>query len=213
MEQLQQLVIHMRLLTYVEWKGCITWLMGETVPFKFNSVHPVVFLQQHLKQLVLHSTLHWWRSLLHAGNQIPERNDELPGVLFKDPEVMAKIAATHKLGKPVWWSCSRITRATSKGLYSCGYINRSWMFYCREALDKLSFGMKILIREGSAAKTLKLSHRLLNEHFKMMMFCSDDKHPDSLVQGHINQLCARAVAMGVDVLKCYRWLVWTCESL
>ncbi|HWJ29562.1 MAG TPA: adenine deaminase C-terminal domain-containing protein, partial [Flavisolibacter sp.] len=34
-----------------------------------------------------------------------------------------------------------------------------------------------------------------------MMFCSDDKHPDSLVEGHINQLCARAVAKGIDVFK------------
>jgi adenine deaminase len=36
------------------------------------------------------------------------------------------------------------------------------------------------------------------------MFCSDDKHPDSLVAGHINQLCARAVAKGIDVFNVSR---------
>ncbi len=42
---------------------------------------------------------------------------------------------------------------------------------------------------------------LMHDHYQNMMFCSDDKHPDSLVDGHINQLCARAVAKGVDVYK------------
>jgi len=61
--------------------------------------------------------------------------------------------------------------------------------------------MKILIREGSAAKNFEALIGLMNEHYAMMMFCSDDKHPDSLAVGHINQLCARAVAKGIDVFK------------
>ncbi|HET9057102.1 MAG TPA: adenine deaminase C-terminal domain-containing protein [Chitinophagaceae bacterium] len=74
-------------------------------------------------------------------------------------------------------------------------------FTAEEALDKLKYGMKILIREGSAAKNFEALIGLMNEHYENMMFCSDDKHPDSLVAGHINQLCARAVAKGVDVFK------------
>ncbi len=74
-------------------------------------------------------------------------------------------------------------------------------FTADEAIDKLKFGMKILIREGSAAKNFEALIDLLNDYPEMMMFCSDDKHPDSLVLGHINQLCARAVAKGVDVFK------------
>ena len=61
--------------------------------------------------------------------------------------------------------------------------------------------MKILIREGSAAKNFEALIGLMEEHYKMMMFCSDDKHPDSLADGHINLLCARAVAKGIDVFK------------
>jgi adenine deaminase len=73
-----------------------------------------------------------------------------------------------------------------------------------EALDKLKHGMKILIREGSAAKNFEALAELLNEHSERIMFCSDDKHPDSLAEGHINQLCARAVAKGIDVFKVLR---------
>ena len=70
-----------------------------------------------------------------------------------------------------------------------------------EALDKLQQGMKILIREGSAAKNFNALIPLMHEHWEEMMFCSDDKHPDSLVEGHINHLCKRAVAAGIDVYK------------
>ena len=61
--------------------------------------------------------------------------------------------------------------------------------------------MKVLIREGSAAKNFEALIDLLPEHFENMMFCSDDKHPDDLLLNHINQLCARAVAKGMDVFK------------
>jgi adenine deaminase len=74
-------------------------------------------------------------------------------------------------------------------------------FTKEEALDKLQYGMKIIIREGSAAKNFEALIDLLNDYPDMIMFCSDDKHPDSLVDGHINQLCARATAKGIDLFK------------
>ncbi|MCE2833993.1 MAG: amidohydrolase family protein, partial [Chitinophagaceae bacterium] len=74
-------------------------------------------------------------------------------------------------------------------------------FTAEEALDKLAAGMKILIREGSAARNFEALAPLLHEHWAMMMFCSDDKHPDSLAEGHIDQLCARAAGLGVDPFK------------
>jgi adenine deaminase len=77
-------------------------------------------------------------------------------------------------------------------------------FTKEEALDKLKFGMKIIIREGSAAKNFDALIDLLNDYPEHIMFCSDDKHPDSLVEGHINDLCARAVANGIDVFKILR---------
>ena len=74
-------------------------------------------------------------------------------------------------------------------------------FTKEEAIDKLKYGMKILIREGSAAENFDALIDLLNDHEDEMMFCSDDKHPDSLVKGHINELCKRAVAKGIDIFK------------
>jgi len=71
-------------------------------------------------------------------------------------------------------------------------------FTVEEALDKLEHGMKILIREGSAAKNFEALYELLDDHPNHTMLCSDDKHPDSLLIGHINVLCARAVAKGID---------------
>ena len=75
------------------------------------------------------------------------------------------------------------------------------MFTKEEALHKLGAGMYILIREGSAAKNFEALIDLLHDHPDKIMFCSDDKHPDSLEEGHINQLCIRAVAKGIDVFK------------
>ncbi|MBX9783172.1 MAG: DUF559 domain-containing protein [Chitinophagaceae bacterium] len=72
-------------------------------------------------------------------------------------------------------------------------------FTYEEALDKIKGGMNIIIREGSAAKNFEALYPLIDEYPEMMMFCSDDKHPDSLAAGHINQLCAGGVAKGLDV--------------
>ncbi|MBK9569715.1 MAG: DUF559 domain-containing protein [Chitinophagaceae bacterium] len=77
-------------------------------------------------------------------------------------------------------------------------------FTKEEALEKLHYGMKIIIREGSAARNFVALIDLLNDHPEMIMFCSDDKHPDSLVLGHINQLCARAVGKGINLYKILR---------
>jgi len=124
-----------------------------------------------------------------------------PGVLNKDEEVMKKIAAAHRLNKPVDGHAPGLRGETAKKYIDAGISTDHECFTKEEALDKLKYGMKIIIREGSAAKNFEALVDLLNDYPDMMMFCSDDKHPDSLVLGHINQLCARAVAKGIDVFK------------
>jgi adenine deaminase len=69
-----------------------------------------------------------------------------------------------------------------------------------EAHDKIAAGMKILIREGSAAKNYAALHPLIASHPERCMLCSDDKHPDDLIRGHINALVRRSVALGYDVM-------------
>ena len=124
-----------------------------------------------------------------------------PGVLFKDPEVLAKIAAAQAVGKPVDGHAPGLRGEQAEAYIRAGMSTDHECFTEEEGLDKLQRGMKILIREGSAAKNFEALHPLLHEHYQQMMFCSDDKHPDSLLEGHINQLCARAVAAGIDVFQ------------
>lgn len=127
-----------------------------------------------------------------------------PGVLFKDEEVMKKIAAAHKAGKPVDGHAPGLMGDQAKQYIQSGISTDHECFTIEEAVDKLSFGMKILIREGSAAKNFEALYELLDDHPSMIMLCSDDKHPDSLLEGHINSLCARAVAKGINVFNVLR---------
>jgi len=124
-----------------------------------------------------------------------------PGVLHADAEVLQKIAAAKKYNKPVDGHAPGLMGELAKKYIDAGISTDHECFTAPEALDKLKYGMKILIREGSAAKNFEALIELMHEHYNMMMFCSDDKHPDSLADGHINQLCARAVAKGIDVFK------------
>lgn len=124
-----------------------------------------------------------------------------PGVLNGDEEVFKKIASAKKYNKPVDGHAPGLRGNDAKKYIDAGISTDHECFTAEEALDKLKYGMKILIREGSAAKNFEALIGLMEEHYKMMMFCSDDKHPDSLADGHINLLCARAVAKGIDVFK------------
>lgn len=127
-----------------------------------------------------------------------------PGVLTQDKEVMQKIAAAHRLGKPVDGHAPGLRGEQARAYIAAGISTDHECFTKEEALDKLHYGMNILIREGSAAKNFEALIELLNHYPEQMMFCSDDKHPDSLVAGHINELCARAVSKGIDLFHVLR---------
>jgi adenine deaminase len=122
-----------------------------------------------------------------------------PGVLHEDETVMAKIQAAKDLGLPVDGHAPGL-RGKDAGRYiNTGISTDHECFTYDEALEKLQLGMKIIIREGSAARNFKALIGLLPHYPDRIMFCSDDKHPDDLVKGHINQLVARAVGKGYDL--------------
>jgi len=127
-----------------------------------------------------------------------------PGVLHQDTEVMQKIKAAHAIGKPVDGHAPGLMGEQAKQYIAAGISTDHECFTMEEAVDKLSFGMHILIREGSAAKNFEALYELIDDHPKKVMLCSDDKHPDSILEGHINQLCARAVAKGMNVFNVLR---------
>lgn len=124
-----------------------------------------------------------------------------PGVLQGDAEVMQKIAAAKKWGKPVDGHAPGLRGDAAKQYIEAGISTDHECFTAAEAEEKLQAGMKILIREGSAAKNFDALISLLHQYPEQMMFCSDDKHPDNLAAGHINELCARAIRAGIPLFS------------
>ncbi|HTE28158.1 adenine deaminase [Flavitalea sp.] len=175
---------------------------GNTVPFKFNFGAPSCVPATKFETAGAELDAEAVKRLL-SRKEIKYLSEMMnfPGVLFNDPEVMQKIGAAHAAGKPVDGHAPGLTGERAKKYIEAGISTDHECFTAEEALDKLSNGMKILIREGSAAKNFEALAGLLEDHAGLMMFCSDDKHPDSLVDGHINSLCARAIAKGIDVFN------------
>jgi adenine deaminase len=178
---------------------------GKTVPFKFHfgapSCVPATIFEtagasldsNDVKELLTSKDIYYLSEMMN-----------FPGVLNEDEEVMKKIDAAHRLLKPVDGHAPGLRGDDAKKYIAAGITTDHECFTREEALDKLQNGMKIIIREGSAAKNFEALIGLLAEYPNQMMFCSDDKHPDSLVEGHINQLCSRALAKGIDLFKVLR---------
>ncbi|QKG55430.1 adenine deaminase [Hymenobacter sp. BRD128] len=122
-----------------------------------------------------------------------------PGVLHRDPGVLEKIELAHRYGRPVDGHAPGLQGEEAECYASAGISTDHECFTATEARDKLAAGMKVLIREGSAARNFDALIELLPQHYEQLMFCSDDKHPDTLLLGHINQLVQRAVALGYSV--------------
>lgn len=122
-----------------------------------------------------------------------------PGVLQRDGEVMDKIKAAESEGKPVDGHAPGLKGEQARTYAKAGISTDHESFTLQEAQDKLKAGMKIIIREGSAAKNFEALIPLVKDHSDQLMFCSDDKHPDELVKGHIQDLVKRALQKGYDL--------------
>jgi adenine deaminase len=127
-----------------------------------------------------------------------------PGVIQRDPDVMAKIAFAHQYHKPVDGHAPGLRGNDMKLYASAGIVTDHECFTLDEAIEKINAGMIIQIREGSAARNFEALHPLLKLHPEKVMFCSDDKHPDSLMEGHINLLVKRALALNYDLYDVLR---------
>lgn len=127
-----------------------------------------------------------------------------PGVLHDDPEVLEKLAAARRMGKPVDGHAPGLRGEGVKKYADAGISTDHECFTLAEALEKLEAGMKIAIREGSAARNFDELVGLLSQHADRCMFCTDDKHVDSLLLSHIDDLARRAIQAGHDALKVLR---------
>lgn len=175
---------------------------GKKVPFKFNFGAPscvpattfesagAVIDAEDIKKMMENPDIKYLAEMMNY-----------PGVLFDDEEVLAKINHANKNQKPIDGHAPGLRGEKITKYIAAGISTDHECFTYEEALEKLQKGMKVIIREGSAAKNFEVLIDLLPEHFENMMFCSDDKHPDDLLLGHINQLCQRAIAKGFDLYK------------
>lgn len=175
---------------------------GKKVPLKFHfgapSCVPATFFETagalidaaEVKELMASSDIYYLSEMMNY-----------PGVLFDDEEVLKKLAWAKYFNKPIDGHAPGLRGEPIKKYISAGISTDHECYTYAEAAEKLAHGMKVLIREGSAAKNFEALIDLLPEHYENMMFCSDDKHPDDLILGHINHLCARAIAKGFDVFK------------
>ncbi|MCD6295172.1 MAG: adenine deaminase [Deltaproteobacteria bacterium] len=127
-----------------------------------------------------------------------------PGVIFDDPEVLKKLEMAKVHHKTIDGHSPGLAGGDLKKYIAAGITTDHECFTMNEALEKLSLGMKILIREGSAAKNFDDLIPIADEHYQNCMFCSDDKHPDDLQKGHINDLVRRALETGLDKMKVLR---------
>lgn len=127
-----------------------------------------------------------------------------PGVLSGDEDVLAKIAAARRRGKPVDGHAPGLRGEDARRYVAAGISTDHECFSKAEAKEKLAAGAKILIREGSAARNFEALHTLIDEHPDDCMFCTDDIHPDDLVQGHIDAIVRRAIERGLSLMNVLR---------
>ena len=175
---------------------------GKKTPFKFNFGAPscvpatsfetagAVIDSDGIRQLLENPEIKYLAEMMNY-----------PGVIFDDVEVVKKINWAKHFGKPVDGHAPGLRGEELTKYIGAGISTDHECFTYEEGLEKLQKGMKVLIREGSAAKNFEALHPLIPDHFEHMMFCSDDKHPDDLLLGHINELCARAVGEEYDLFN------------
>ncbi|HEY7119754.1 MAG TPA: adenine deaminase [Tepidisphaeraceae bacterium] len=128
----------------------------------------------------------------------------VPGVLAGDGDLVAKIAAAKRANKPIDGHAPGLRGADCRRYFAAGISTDHECFTYEEAKEKIECGVKILIREGSAARNFQALYPLLDEHPDQCMLCSDDQHPNDLERGHINTLVARAVERGIDPFNALR---------
>ncbi len=127
-----------------------------------------------------------------------------PGVINKDAEVMKKINLAKKYSKPIDGHAPGLSGEELAKYVKYGISTDHECFTLEEGREKIKLGMKVIVRDGTAAHNFDDLRPLLEEHIDNCMLCSDDKHPNDLIKGHINLTVKRAIKNGMDPLKVLR---------
>lgn len=178
---------------------------GNEVPFKFHFGAPSCVPATSFETAGAQVSVDQVRALLERDEifYLSEMMD-WPGVLNGDAEVMAKLDIAKRLGKPIDGHAPGLRGDDARRYLQVGISTDHECFTKEEAIDKLKYGAKILIREGSTCHNFDALYSLIDEYPDRCMLCCDDQHPDSLVRGHIDKLVGRALKCGVNRMKVLR---------
>jgi adenine deaminase len=124
-----------------------------------------------------------------------------PGVLKNNIEVIEKINSAKKYSKPIDGHAPGLSGKGLEKYVECGISTDHECFTLEEGREKINLGMKVLLREGTGARNFNDLQQLIGENADSCMLCSDDKHPNDLIKGHINLIVKRAIENGIDPMK------------
>ena len=124
-----------------------------------------------------------------------------PGVIFKSPEVIDKLELAKKYNKPIDGHAPRLKGKELRAYIKAGITTDHECSSLKEAKEKIKYGMKILIREGNAARNFDELAPLIEEFPDKLMFCTDDTHPDTLQKQNIRDLVLRSFDLGYDLIN------------
>lgn len=165
--------------------SCVPSTTFETSGFTLNA--------KHIEELMDLDDIHFLSEVMNC-----------PGVLYKDPDLLQKLQAARHAHKPIDGHAPALSGADLHAYIAEGISTDHECTSLAEAEEKIAAGMHILIREGSAAKDFNSLIPLMGTHARHIMLCSDDKHPNDLAKGHINQLVKQAISLGYPVMDVLR---------
>ena len=124
----------------------------------------------------------------------------VPGVVQDDTEVLAKIEMARRHHLTIDGHAPGLSGSFLKKYIDAGISTDHECTSLEEAIEKINSGMKILIREGSAAKNYEALKWLIADYPGKVMFCTDDSHPNDLLSyGEIDKLVRKALGDGFDL--------------
>ena len=178
---------------------------GRTVPLKFFFGAPSCVPATRFEESGAKIGIKELRKLL-AKDEVKYLSEMMnfPGVINDDREVMNKIEIAKEMNKPVDGHAPGLRGEKLEKYIKAGISTDHESISLEEAREKIERGMKIQIREGSAARSLDSMHYLLAENPEKLMLCSDDMNPEMLEKGHINLLVKRLLALGYDIFDILR---------
>ena len=160
------------------------------VPATAFETSGAVLNSSDVKELLQHKDLHFLSEMMNY-----------PGVIFNDEEVHKKINAAKELNLPIDGHAPGLNTLDITKYIEAGISTDHECTTLKEAEEKIKLGMKIQIREGSAAKNFETLYPLIDKYPNNVMLCTDDTHPDDLILGHINELVKRSIKKGLNIFN------------